>query len=229
MSKKRVFHTETAYVLGIIIMAMGCAFMTKADFGLSMVVAPAYLLSLKLSEFSSFFTFGVCEYLFQGFLLVLMMAVLRRFKLSYFFSFVTAVIYGYTLNLFLFLINLIPDGILPLRIVFYLLGMVSCSIAVALMIHTYIAPEVYELIVKEVPTKFGWNLTVFKTVYDITSMVIAVIMSFCFFGMWHFEGVKWGTLICALVNGFLIGRISTFMDKKFEFKDAFKLRRIFQK
>ena len=39
---KKRFSSELAYVLGIIFVAMGVVFMEKADFGVSMVVAPAY-------------------------------------------------------------------------------------------------------------------------------------------------------------------------------------------
>ena len=48
--KKRTFYTEAAYALGIVILAIGTAMMEKANFGMSMVVAPAYLLHLKLAD-----------------------------------------------------------------------------------------------------------------------------------------------------------------------------------
>lgn len=57
---------ELAYVLGLIILALGVALMEKADLGISMVVAPAYLISLKVS----FLTFGRAEYTLQAVLLV---------------------------------------------------------------------------------------------------------------------------------------------------------------
>ena len=41
---KRRFSTELAYVLGIVSIAWGVVLMEKADFGVSMIVAPAYLL-----------------------------------------------------------------------------------------------------------------------------------------------------------------------------------------
>ena len=47
--KKKVFYTELSYILGLVIMAFAAAFTEKADFGMSMVVAPAYILHLKLS------------------------------------------------------------------------------------------------------------------------------------------------------------------------------------
>jgi uncharacterized membrane protein YczE len=47
--KKKVFYTELSYVLGLLIMAFAAAFTEKANFGMSMVVAPAYILHLKLA------------------------------------------------------------------------------------------------------------------------------------------------------------------------------------
>ena len=59
MKGKRVFYCELSYLFGMLILAFGNAFMEKADFGMSMVVAPAYLLHLLVSKFLPFFTFGM--------------------------------------------------------------------------------------------------------------------------------------------------------------------------
>ena len=53
-------------------------------------------------------------------------------------------------------------------------------------------------------------------------------MSFAFFGLWHFEGVKLGTIFCALVNGATIGLCSKLLEASFEFRDALNLRKYFQ-
>ena len=58
---KRTFSTELAYVFGIVFVARGVVLMEKADFGVSMVVAPAYLLYRWLSPVWSFVTFGMAE------------------------------------------------------------------------------------------------------------------------------------------------------------------------
>ncbi|MBE6021115.1 MAG: hypothetical protein E7228_05185 [Clostridiales bacterium] len=226
--KKRVFYTELSYILGIVILAIGTVFMEHANLGMSMVVAPAYLVYLKMSQIFPFFTFGMAEYTLQAVILILMIVILRRFKITYFFSFITAILYGFTLDGAMILMDMftaVADG--P-RIVFFLIGMVLCSIAVSLFFHTYIAPEAYELFVKEVSAKLGVNINKFKTAYDCTSCLIGIILSFIFFGMWHFEGVKIGTVFCALVNGFLIGRFSAFFEKHWEFKDRFDFKKYFQ-
>ena len=61
MKGKRILYCELAYFLGIIVLAFGTALMEKADFGISMVVAPAYLIHLKVSEYVPFFSFGMSE------------------------------------------------------------------------------------------------------------------------------------------------------------------------
>ncbi len=222
--KKKTFYSEISYLVGIITLALGCALMEKASFGLSMVVAPAYIIYLKLSQYFAFFTFGVTEYIFQAFLLLITMLALRSFKFSYLFSFVTTVIYGYTLNFMMLAVSFLPYST-AFRIVYYLFGMLLCSVGVACFIHTYLSGEVYELIAKEVPEKFHINLIKFKTAYDCISLLAAVLLSFIFFGFGEFKGVGLGTLICSFVNGFLIGKISEFMSEHFEFKDALPLRK----
>lgn len=225
--KKHTFYSELAYLFGLLILAVGTALMERADFGVSMVVAPAYILHLKVSQYWSFFTFGMAEYTLQAVLILLLMAVLRRFRLTYLFSFVTAVIYGFMLDGTMALIALIPGDGLPLRIPFYVLGLLLCSVGVSLLFHTYISPEAYELFVKEVSGKTGINIHRFKTGYDIVSCLVGVILSFAFFGFGHFEGVKWGTILCALINGFVISLCTRAFERFFDFRDGLKLRKIF--
>lgn len=225
--QKKTFYTELAYVFGIIALALGVALMEAPNFGVSMIVAPAYLMHLKLVEIWPFFSFGMAEYTLQLVLVIIVCIVLRKAKLSFLFSFVTAVIYGFILDGFMLLMAYVPMVNMAVKLVTYIAGMLICSLGVALVFHTYIPPEAYELFVKELSKKFGVRIDLFKTCFDITMMLIGVVLSFSFFGMWHFEGVKLGTVICAFVNGWTIGRISSFLEAKFEFKDRLPLRKYF--
>ena len=225
--KKRVFYTELAYVLALPILAIGTALMERANFGMSVVVAPAYLLHLAVSPVLPFFSFGMAEYVFQLMLLAAMAMILRRFSLSYLLSFGTALIYGFVLDGFMALIALMPGGGMVSRLLFYLIGMVLCCVAVALFFKTYLPAEAYELFVKEISGKTGMPVHRFKTIYDCTSCLIAITLSFIFFGFGHFEGVKLGTVFCTLVNGWGIGMCARTLDHCFVFKDGLKLRSFF--
>lgn len=224
---KKVFYTEAAYALGLLILSLGTAFMERADFGLSMVVAPAYIVYLKVSQYLSWFTFGMAEYCFQALLIIALSIVLFKFKRKFIFSFATAFIYGNILDIVMKAVSLIPDGGIIQRIVFFIIGMIICSVGVSMLFHTYITPGAYELFVKEISEKSGKDIHIVKTIYDCCSCAAAIIMSFAFIGFMRFEGVKGGTIICALINGWLIGRCTHFFEKHFDFKDAFKLRKYF--
>lgn len=163
---KRTFYTEAAYAVGLIMLALGTALMEKADFGMSMVVAPAYLIYLKMSEYLSWFTFGMTEYCFQAILIVVLAAVMHRFKRKYLFSFITAFIYGNILDVMMKVVNLISSDGIMMRISCYGSGLAICAIGVSLLFTTYISPEAYELFVKEVSSAYGFSISRTKTVYD---------------------------------------------------------------
>ncbi len=229
MKTKKIFFTEMAYVVGIIILALGTAFMERADFGMSMIVAPAYILHLKLSETIPFFSFGMGEYMIQAILIILLALILRKMNRSYLFSFVTAVIYGLILDGAIVMVAWITDSSILARVVCYVVGLVLCTTGVSFLFHTYISPEAYELFVKEIAMKLNVPITKCKTIYDCTSCIISILLSFLFFGFGHFEGIKWGTIICALLNGWLIGKITIVLESIFEFRDGLPLRKYFEK
>ena len=145
--KRRTFYTELAYILGLIVLAFSAALMEASDLGVSMIVAPAYLLYLKLSQTFVFFTFGMAEYTLQAALLIVMVMVLGRFRLYYLFSFITAVLYGLLLDGSMAIVALLGVRGMAGRITCFTTGVICCAVGVSLLFHTYIAPEVYELFV----------------------------------------------------------------------------------
>lgn len=209
-------------------MAFGAAFTELANFGMSMVVAPTYVLHLKISEYLPWFTFGVAEYVVQGIIIALVAVVMGRFKLSYLFSFVTALLYGTMLDGAMYLLSFLPADYFALRVVWFALGTIFCAMAVSLFFHTYISPEAYELVVKELAQKFSFNINKVKTAYDCINTALALILSFAFFGFGVFRGVGIGTIVCAMINGFLIGKISIALEQHFCFKNKMSWEIFFQ-
>lgn len=228
MKGKLTLYSEFAYIFGLIFLGIGTAFIEKAGFGMSMVIAPSYIIHLKCSEFLPFVSVGMAQYLFEALLIIITVIIVRRFRMTFLLSFVTAVIYGFILDGFIALFSLFTVEAMGLRILCFIIGVPLSTLGIALMFRTYLAPEAYELFVKEVSAKFGFNLGRCKTVYDICSLLLAVILSFVLFGFGVFKGIGVGTIICALINGTIIGLYSHLMDKKCIFKDKLKLRKYFE-
>ena len=224
--KKPVFYTEFAYLLGIALVALGTAMTAWGDLGISMVVAPAFILHLRMSQVFPWFTFGVAEYCLQGLVLILMMCLLRKVKATYFLSFVTAILYGLILDGSTLLLSLLPQKLLWQRLAVYIGGDLLICAGVSMVFRTYLPPEAYEMIVMELSKKWHIKLHTLKTLYDCVSLVIAVALSFLLLGT--LQGVGIATVVCAFLNGSLISLFSRLWDRIWNFADKFPWRKKFE-
>lgn len=234
MKQKLHFPAEGVWALGVFLMAMGVACISKSNFGYSMVVAPVYLLFTKLSAYLPFLTFGVTEYLFQGLLILLLIPVTRRFRPQYLLSFLTAVIYGYLFDFMLFLTGFLPVGGILGRCLWFAVGEGVTVLSVVCFMHTYLAPEAYELVVKEISTVYRKPFHRVKLIYDLSSLLAAMVLSLALFGGGAFrdftwaglgraildgyviEGIGVGTVVAALVGGPLIGLADRWFTRVFD-------------
>lgn len=227
---KRVAKTgELAYMLGIILCALGVCFSAKSGFGVSMVVAPAYVLHCKLSPLFPFITFGVAEYLLQGTLIVLLCLAVRRVRFKYLLSFGTAVLYGVVLDGWRLLFGEAVYTELWHRCLSCAFGAIVTAFAIALLLRTYLPQQGYELVVKELSERYGRTLGKVKWIYDISSLVLAVCMMLLFFGKFSFEMIGVGTLLLTVINTPLITLCGKILDRYFKFTPAIPRLRKFLK
>lgn len=227
--KKIKVCSEVAYLIGVLLLAFAVAMITAADFGVSMVVAPSLILSLKLG----FLTFGQCEYLIQGVLFVAMCIAAKKIKPIYFFSFFTTVFYGAALDLFrlipIFNPNVFPPQSFHLlvRITFFIVAETLTGLALAFAFKTYVYPQTNDFFVKFLSSRFKIDLAKFKLFFDYSFLLLAVLLTLIFFG--GFKGIGIGTIILTVVNGPLIGFFTKFVDKHFEITPRFKkIEKIFE-
>ncbi len=218
--KKRTFYSEISYALGIVLLAAGTALTVRADFGVSMVVAPAYIIHLKVAEFLPAFSFGMAEICFQ-ILILLLVAAIGKFRASTLFSFVTTLFYSLVLDGMTALAGFIPPPALAARIALFAAGLVLCALAIAFLFNTYVPPEAYEVFVLALSQKTGGRLGTVKTLYDLSSLVLAIALSFIFFGLGRFEGIGVGTVVAAFLNGPMIAGFKALLEKFFVFRPLF--------
>ena len=223
--KKTVFYTELAFFIGLALLAFGTSLTAYGDVGISMVVAPAYVLHLYISQFLPWFSFGVAEYVLQAVVLLVLILVLRKAKWTYLLSFAVTLLYGFLLDSFMMLTALLPVN-LYLQIGAYIVGAVICCSALAVLFCSYLPPEAYELFSKEVATKFQKPVHKVVNVYNLCSLALAVILSFALFR--GIEGIGIGTVICALVYGYIINFFQKIYGKLFCFEDRLPWRKYFE-
>ena len=207
-------HSEILYLISICLMAISVSMCAAADFGVSMIVAPTYILSLKFT----FLTFGQWEYVFQAVLFIVFCILMKRFRFVYLFSFFSCVLYGWVLDLFRAVIPLFNPAVTPpgsmalwIRILLFVSGNLITAFAVAVFTRCYLFPQVYDFFVIGLTARYGLPFARFKTIFDLSFLALAVTLSLVLFR--GFNGIGVGTLITALLNGFVIGLFSKLLTK----------------
>jgi uncharacterized membrane protein YczE len=222
--KKVNISAELVYALAIILISFSVAMISCTGFGVSMVVAPAYILSLR---FPRLFTFGLAEYAVQGVLMVAFCIVMRKVKPVYLTAFITCLIYGAVLDLWRLIIPLFNPSVtepgtlnIALSLTLFVVGNLITALSIAMFFRTYLYPQVYDFFVKGVSQRYKISTDKFKVLYDFSSLIVSVVMTLVLFG--RIEGIGIGTLAVTLVNGALIAFWGRIIDKFFVITPTFK-------
>lgn len=225
--KKIKQSNEILWLLGIIFVALGVSICNKADLGVSMIAAPAFVVSEALSSLFEFFNVGVTEYILQGILLLFMCVIIRHFNWRYLLAFVVAVLYGYVLNFFLWILGDVQVNSVLVRWALLLLGDCLVGFGVACYFRTYMPLQVYELFVAEISRHFDIGLSKTKWCFDMVLLVISIILAFSLFGdaktfdwstIWRssYHNIGIGTLVTTAINSPIISLMGKLIDRIFD-------------
>lgn len=212
---------ELAWLLGVLLCSLGVCFSARSGFGVSMVVAPAYVLHRYLSPFIPWMTFGAAEYLLQGVLILLLCFAVQRFKWKYLLSFFTAVCYGFALDFWRMLFGTEVYPLLWQRIIACLFGALVTAFSIALYLRTYLPQQGYELVVKELTERYHLPMGRVKWLYDIGSLLLAILLMLVLFRTFSTDMVGIGTLLLTVINTPLITLFGKLLDRFFAFTPAF--------
>ncbi|MBR4205601.1 MAG: hypothetical protein IKQ92_09010 [Clostridia bacterium] len=219
-TKKIGKMNELAWVIGIVVCSLGVCLCKKSDFGLSMIAAPPFILHVALKDIFPWFTHGTAEYVWQGFLLILMCAAVQRFRWRYLLSFGTAVLAGLSIDFWSLLLGGdAPFESLALRIAVFVFGAVLTALAIAFVFRTSLPIQIYELLVREIASRFHLSVDRVKMVNDIVMFVLSAALSWILTGGWNGFGI--GTVLITLINAPLIALFGKLIDRCFTFDSRF--------
>ena len=200
------------WVLAMVICPLGVTLAARAGFGLSMVEAPVYILYLRISQAFPKFTFGMAEYIVQAVVLALMCLLIRKFKAKYLLSFGTAVMFGVILDGWRNVIGEEVYGNMAVRILACAGGIILIAFAVACFFRTDLPQEVWEMFVKEYSTEKDKKMTKVKWIYDISSLLIAILLSLILLRKFEISAIGPGTVVSTALNAPLIGLFGKLID-----------------
>lgn len=230
--KKMGKSSELLWLMGVVFVALGVAICSKADLGVSMIAAPAFVIYEAVASLWQGFSVGMVEYVVEGLMLILLCLVIRRFNWRYLLAFAVAVLYGYVLDLFLWLMGGISFDAVYLRWIMLIVGDVITAFGVACFFRTYMPLQVYELFVSELALRFRLNINKTKWCFDISLLLLSLVLAFTLFGdvrefdfstIWYtsFHSIGLGTLVTTAINSPIIALMGKVIDRFFGTEPAF--------
>ena len=215
---KKIPVGELAFVIGLLLTCAGVALMVRSDLGLSMIAAPAYILSEKFS----FLTTGMAEWGIQGTVFVLGCVLIRRFSVPMLLSFLVAAINGAVLDLMLKIFAFVNPIGFAARLIVWFVGLILLALGIAFAFRSYLPCQMHEMFVKTVSDERGWNRDKCKIAYDWVFLALSLSLSLLFFR--RLVGIGIGTVLATFFTGPLIVLWGKGLDKWFNFEPALKKR-----
>ena len=195
------------FLVGLFINALGVSLITKASLGTSPISSIPYVLSLNFK-----FTLGNFTIFFSIFLILLQILILRKnFKLENILQIPVSIAFGYFIDLTMYLFFWVDPKNYLVKVIALLVGCAILGFGVYLEVLADVVMLPGESFVRAIVLTWKTNFGTTKICFDVSMAVIAAILSFVFTG--HLNGVREGTIIAALLVGF----IARLLGKRLEF------------
>jgi len=202
MPKLPILVRYSIFLTGLFFMGLGVSLTTKANLGTSPISSVSYVLSLKFP-----ITFGQFTFLLTLLFFLIEWIILRKeFPKEQYLQVFVAYLLGIFVDIGMNLFSFLDPFVYYQKIIVLLLGCLVLALGVYLQVSANVIINPGEGVVKAIAVKTGRKFGSVKVMFDCTLVLIAVILSFAFFG--SLNGLREGTFISAL----LVGQLTKLYD-----------------
>ncbi len=215
---KNIASRITIYAIGMLILAVGLTLNTKVTLGVSPIISVSFVVSEVMD-----LNFGDITFLWYS-IFVLIEIVLhlmdksgdkKKKLIMDVLQIPVSLIFTRFMNIFTAIIPVFEEdfrgtfyGGLVFRFIMLALAIILTGLGAALSLNMRIIPNPADGVVQAMSDFFNKNLGTVKNIFDISCVVIAVVLSFAFIG--SIIGVGIGT-VCAMLG---VGRVVALVSSK---------------
>src|SRR5699024_1161252 len=186
------------FLLSLFIMGMGISLVTLAHLGTTPITSPPYVLSLTLP-----ISFGMLTMLANFvFVLIEIIVLGKYFPKEQYLQLIVGPILVLFIDFWSYFILYIPQPLYIIQLLMVIIGCAIIACSTVLQLKANVVNNPAEGVVKAFAFKTSKHFGSIKLYFDISLVVIAVIISFVSLGT--IAGVREGTVISALIIGPLI-------------------------
>lgn len=207
MSEKELAKRYTLFIISLFFSALGVAITKKGELGVSPISSVANVLSLKFTAFS----LGNWLIIWNCILIAGQVLLLRtKFRFIQLLQLPLSILFGYFTDFGMYLVSFFSVDSYMERFSMIIMGTIVLGFGIALSVIANVVMNSGEAFVKAVSDTIHKEFGNVKIVFDISCVVIAVVLSLVCF-QHTIVGTREGTLIAAFCTGFVV----KFFCKKF--------------
>ena len=212
MSKTEIAKRYMLFIVGLFFAALGVAFTKHAELGVSPISSVANVLSCKFSVFS----LGTWLIIWNCILIVGQIMILRnKFQLIQLLQVPLSFLFGWFTDFGMWLVEDISVSTYFTRMAMVLIGVIVLGFGVSLSVVANVILNSGEAFVKAISDTTNKEFGNVKIAFDVTCVVLAVVLSAVLFDF-SIVGTREGTIITALLTGFVVKIFLRFIKKPLE-------------
>ena len=180
------------FLVGLFVNSLGVSLITKGNLGTSPISSIPYVLSLNFP-----FSLGNFTIVFSLLLIFFQFLLLgKNFKAEHLLQIPVSMAFGYFIDASMILLGFVHPASYPAKVIGLLLGI---GVYMEVLADVVMLPgeSFVRAVVFRIHSEFGFT----KVCFDVSMAVIAAVLSFLLSG--HLEGVREGTIVAAILVGFI--------------------------
>lgn len=197
----RLIKSYSLFMLSLIVMGLGISLVTLAYLGTTPITSPPFTAS-----FSVPISFGMLTML-MNFIFVLIQIILlgKEFKREQYLQLLVGPVLGAAIDGWSLIISLYLTENYLVKLGMVILGCIIIALSTIIQLKANVVNNPAEGIVKAIAYKTNKEFGDIKLYFDITLVIIALIISFVTLG--EIQGVREGTIISAIIIGPMIRKL----------------------
>lgn len=209
MPKKEFIRRCGLFIISLFVIGLGIALAKRAELGISPVSSVANVLSLRFDFLSLGMWLTITNFLM---LLGQILLLRRKFQLWQLLQIPLSFLFGSFTDVGLWLVQGIPNNMYAVQLLLVLAGVAVLSVGITLGVVANVILNSPEAFVKALADTTGHEFGVTKTAFDVSWVLLAVVLSLIFFGG-ELRGIREGTVITAVLVGFGVKLCRRWLEK----------------
>ncbi len=200
MSKTETAKRYMLFIISLFFSGVGVAFTKHGALGVSPISSVANVLNCKVPAIS----LGTWLIIWNCMLILGQILLLRKnFQLIQLLQIPVSFLFGWFTDLGMRIVSSIPAETYPSRLLMVLVGIVILGFGIGLSVIANVIMNSGEAFVKAISDTINKNFGNVKVCFDISCVVISIILSLILFNM-KIVGTREGTILSAVCTGFVV-------------------------